>query len=421
MSDLERRQFMVASAGALAGAAVAATPAASAPVIDSGKVEHGRVDFPAWTAPTERPAGPPPAPLPPAERVGFAVVGLGRLALEEILPAFGEAKQAKLVALVSGTPDKAKLVASQYGVEPQSIYGYADFEALKANAAVQVVYVVTPNGLHKDYVIGALGAGKHVLCEKPMATSSADAQAMVDAAKQAGRKLMIAYRCQYEPYNRAVQKLVRGKSFGPIGFIDAVNTQNMAAPDQWRFNKQLAGGGALPDIGLYCLNGARFLSGEEPVEITARTWSTPNDERFPEVEETVAFTLRFPSGLLANCLASYGLHESRRMGLHAPGAAIQFENAFAYTGHKLMVAHRDEQAEVVEDRRLATKNQFALEMDHMAECVRTDREPRTPGQEGVQDHKLMEAIYRAAASGQPVRLDAVDKEDATRGPALSEG
>jgi predicted dehydrogenase len=244
----------------------------------------------------------------------------------------------------------------------------------------------------------------------------------VDAAKTAGRKLMIAYRCQYEPYNRAVQKMVRGKANGPVQFIDAVNTQNMAAPDQWRFNKRLAGGGALPDIGLYCLNGARFMSGEEPIEIEARTWSAPNDPRFKEVEETVNFTLRFPSGLVAQCLASYGLHESRRMGLHSPGAAIQFDNAFAYTGHRLMVAHRDGDAESIDDRRMTAKNQFALEIDHMAECVRTGREPRTPGEEGVQDHKLMEAIYRAAATGMPVKLDAVDKEDATRGPALaSEG
>ncbi|MDX7950989.1 Gfo/Idh/MocA family oxidoreductase [Lichenihabitans sp. Uapishka_5] len=379
------------------------------------------MEFPAWTAPTERPAGPPPAPLPPGERVGFAVVGLGRLSLEEILPAFGETKQAKLVALVSGTPDKAKAVAAQYGVSPEALYGYADFDGLKNNPAIQVVYVVTPNGLHKEYVVGAVRAGKHVLCEKPMATGSADAQAMVDAAKAANRTLMIAYRCQYEPYNRAVQKLVRGKTFGATGFIDAVNVQNMAAPDQWRFNKALAGGGALPDIGLYCLNGARFISGEEPVEISARIWSSANDPRFKEVEETVSFTLRFPSGLIANCLASYGLHESRRMGLHAPGAAIQFDNAFAYTGHRLSVAHRDGEAESVDERRLAAKNQFALEMDHMAECVRTGRVPRTPGEEGVQDHKLMEAIYRAASSGQVVKLDPIEKEDATRGPALSEG
>ena len=409
-------------AGALAGAAFTAGAGATAavPEIDTGRVVNGKVEFPPWTATTERPSGGPPNPMPLAERVGIAVVGLGRLALEEILPAFGAAKQARLVALVSGTPEKAKRVATQYGVAADAIYGYGDFEGLRRNAAIQAVYVVTPNALHKDYVLGALQAGKHVLCEKPMATSSADAQAMVDAAKAAGRKLMVAYRSQYEPHNRAVQAIVRDKTFGPVGLIEAANVQNMAAPTQWRFNKALAGGGALPDIGLYCLNGARFISGEEPIEVFARQWSAANDERFREVEETISFMLRFPSGLMANCAASYGLHESRRMSLHAPAAAIHFENAFAYKGHRLTISHRDGAAEAVEERQFGAKNQFALELDHIAECILTDRKPRTPGEEGVQDHKLMEAIYRSAASGQAVALEETAATDATRGPPLKE-
>ena len=419
---IKRREFMQWSAGALAGAAISpAVQAVAAPIpeIDAGRVVSGKIEFPAWTAPTERPSGGPPNPMPATERVGFAVVGLGRLALEEIMPAFGEAKQARPVALVSGTPEKAKLVAKQYGIADKAIYRYSDFEALAANPEIQAVYVVTPNGLHKDYVIGALRAGKHVLCEKPMSTSSADAQAMVDAAKAAKRKLMVAYRSQYEPHNRAVQKIVRDKTYGPVGLIEAVNVQNMAAPTQWRFDKALSGGGALPDIGLYCLNGARFMSGEEPVELVAWQWSAPNDDRFREVEETIAFSLRFPSGLIAQCSASYGLHENRRMGLFAPEAAIAFENAFAYTGHRLIISHRDGIAEAVEERRLAAKNQFALEMDHFAECIRTDRQPRTPGEEGVQDHKLMEAIYRSVATGAPVKLGEPLPTDATRGPPLA--
>ena len=421
MQGFERRMFMQIAAGALAGAARAGPAAAAAELeVDTGKVTGGKIQFPSWTAPTERPSGGPPNPLPLRERIGFAVAGLGRLALEEILPAFGESKQAKVVALISGTPEKAKRVAAQYGIEESAIYGYGDVDALRANTTIQSVYVVTPNALHKEHVLNALTAGKHVLCEKPMAVSSAEAQTMVDAAAKAGRKLMIAYRSQYEPHNRVVQKLVRERTYGPVGLIDAVNVQNMALPEQWRLKKGLAGGGALPDIGLYCLNGVRFITGEEPTEILASTWSAPGDERFREVEETIAFTLRFPSGLIANCSASYGLHESRRMSLNLPGASIQFENAFAYTGHRLMISRRDGKAESVEEHRLAAKNQFALELDHMAECIRTDKKPRTPGEEGVQDHKLMEAIYRAAETGQPVRLTAVTTIDETRGPPLAE-
>ncbi len=421
MNDPDRRQILRLAAAAAAGGAVtvpAAAAAAAEQVVDTGSIEGGKVTFPAWTAATERPAGPPPAPLPPAERVGFAVLGLGRLALEEILPAFGAAKRARLVALISGTPDKAKLVASQHGVAPDAVYGYGDWAAIKANPAIEAVYIVTPNALHREGTLAAAQAGKHVLCEKPMATSSADCQAMIDACATAQRHLMIAYRCQYEPNNRAVQAMVRDRRYGAALLYDAVNTQNMAAPAQWRFDKALAGGGALPDIGLYCLNGARFLTGEEPVEVFGRTSATPGDPRFREVEEMVSFMLRFPSGLVANCAASYGLHENRRLGIGMPGAGIEFANAFAYAGQQVRVAHRDGDAESIDDRRLPARNQFALELDHMAECIRTGRVPRTPGQEGLADQRIMEAIYRSAEIGQPVALSNVQGLDTTRGPAL---
>ena len=421
MTDPDRRQMLKLAAATAAGATLGGGSAAAAEaVIDTGTVENGRVAFPSWTAPTERPAAPPPAPLPPAQRVGFAVLGLGRLSLEEILPAFGETKRAKLVALISGTPDKARVVAGQHGVAPEAVYGYGDWDRIKADPAIQAVYIVTPNGLHREATLAAAAAGKHVLCEKPMATDSADCQAMIDACAAAGRHLMIAYRCQYEPHNRAVQAMVRDKRYGAALLYDAVNTQNMAAPTQWRFDKALAGGGALPDIGLYCLNGARFLTGEEPLEVWGRTYSTPGDERFRQVEEQVSFTLRFPSGLVAQCAASYGLHENRRLGIGMPGAAIAFDNAFAYTGHRLQVAHRDGEDEAVVDRRIGAKNQFALEIDHMAECVATGRKPRTPGEEGLADQRIMEAIYRSAATGQPVALPSVAGLDTTRGPALAD-
>ncbi len=424
MSDPDRRQMLKLAAATAAGAtlggghAAQAQPPAPEPVVDTGAVRDGKVAFPDWTAPTERPAAPPPAPLPPGERVGFAVLGLGRLALEEILPAFGQSKRAKLVALVSGTRDKARLVARQYGVAPESVYGYGDWDRIAADPAIKAVYVVTPNALHREAVVAAAAAGKHVLCEKPMATSSADCQAMIDACARADRHLMIAYRCQYEPHNRAVQDMVRDGRYGAARLLDAVNTQNMAAPTQWRLVKALAGGGALPDIGLYCLNGARFLSGEEPFEVLAHTGSTPGDPRFKEVEEQVTFTLRFPSGLVAQCAASYGLHENRRLGLGMPGAAVAFDNAFAYTGHRLQMSRRDGDAEAVVDRRLGAQNQFALELDHMAECVATGRRPRTPGEEGLADQRIMEAIYRSAETGGPVALPRVEGLDTTRGPAL---
>ena len=414
-----RRRIVQIGAAGVGGALLARSAAAGVPEVDTGKLQGGRVAFPPEVSPSERPSGGPRNPMPVAERVGFAVVGLGRLALEEVLPAFGETKKSRLVALVSGTPDKAARVAAEYGVRPEAVYDYAGFDRIRDNPDVKVVYIILPNSMHKEYTIRAAQAGKHVLCEKPMAVSSAEAQDMVDACHAAQRKLMIAYRCQYEPYNREVLRMVREQTLGPARFIDAINFQNQGDGEQWRFKRALAGGGSLPDVGLYCLNAARFLTGEEPVEVIARMFSPPNDPRYAEVEETVNFMLRFPSGVVANCATSYGMHESRLLRVHTPAGAISLDGAFAYEDKQLRIAHRDGRAESVDERRLPKQNQFALEIDHMADCVLADRQPHTPGEEGVQDHRIMEAIYQSASSGQAVALPRVDGLDTTRGPAPS--
>ncbi len=403
--------------GALSQPAAAAGPLPPVPA-DIGRVEDGRVTFPNWRGEADRPSPPPPAPLPPEKRVGFALVGLGRLSLEQLLPAFAECRQARPVALVSGTPDKARIVAEQHGIRPDALYDYGSFDRIRDNPEVQVVYIVLPNGLHHEFTLRAARAGKHVLCEKPMANTAAEAAEMVQACAAAKVKLMVAYRCQYEPYNRQATDLLRSGELGRPRFIEAVNTQVQGEIDQWRFKKALAGGGALPDIGLYCLNSARFYSGEEPVEVFARIDNPKNDPRYHEVEESMAFMLRFPSGLIANCACSYGAHESKDLRVRLEKGWIDVENAFAYEGQSMRVARRAGRAEGIEELRLSQKNQFAAEIDHMAECVLTGRTPRTPGEEGLQDHRIMEALYRSAETGQPVALPAADTLDATRGPGL---
>ncbi len=352
------------------------------------------------------------------ERVGIAVVGLGRLALEEILPAFGMSLKARVAGLVSGSIEKMRVVGSQYGVSPNAQYGLEDWHSLAANPDISAVYIVTPNALHREHVIAAAEAGKHVLCEKPMATSSAEARDMIAACERSGVKLMIAYRCQYEPTNRRAIDLVRSGKYGTVRLIEACNTQVQGPPDQWRLKLALAGGGVLPDIGLYCLNGARAVTGEEPVEVFARTQTDPSDKRFAQVEDTIAFMLRFPSGAIAQCAASYSAHESKDMRVRLGEASLDIGNAFAYRGQSLRVARRVGDEEAVDALVVPAKNQFALEIDHFADCVLTGRRPRTPGEEGLQDHVLMEALYRSAQTGLPVSLPDVSGRDVFRGPAL---
>jgi predicted dehydrogenase len=403
----------------MAAGAQSAGPAYPPPTtVDTGTVADGKVAFPEWRGAADKPSTPPPAPTPPAQRVGFAIVGLGRLSLEEILPAFGECGKARPVALVSGTPDKLRAVAKQYGIAESACYDYAGFDRIQDDPAIQAVYIVLPNGMHREYVERAAAAGKHVLCEKPMATSTGDARAMVDACARAGVRLMVAYRCQYQAHNQRAQAFVRDGTFGRLVGMSAVNVQT-TAPDatrQWRHKRALSGGGALPDIGLYCLNAARFLTGEEPVEVFATVVSPPGDPRFAEVEETVSFTLRFPSGFIANSFTSYGAREDKHQRLLFAQATVDMPNAYAYTGQRLVVGRRAGSDTVQEEVVLKATNQFAAEIDHFAECVRKNQRPRTPGEEGVQDHVVMDAIYRSAATGRPVMLPRVDGLDATRGP-----
>jgi predicted dehydrogenase len=389
--------------------------------LDTGRVEGGHVVFPNWRGEADQPSPPPPAPQPPERRVGFAIVGLGRLSLEEILPAFGESKWAKPVALVSGTPEKARVVAVQYGIRDSAIYDYASFDRIAEDPAIQAVYIVLPNAMHHEFVLRAARAGKHVLCEKPMAVSSAQAREMTAACRAANVRLMIAYRIQYEPYNSEARRLLRSGELGPVKFIDAINTQVQGDPDQWRMKKAMAGGGALPDIGLYCLNTTRAYLGEEPVEVFARIWSTPDDPRFREVEENVSFVLRFPSGLVANCFASYGAHDGKPMRVHLEKAWIDIESAFAYDGQRMQIGRREGRNSVVETVQLAQKNQFALEIDHFAQCIVLNRNPHTPGEEGVKDQVIMEAIYESARTGQPVKLPPIAGLDSTRGPLPDAG
>lgn len=422
--DGPTRRALVAGVGAGAvGLGVAAAAAAQGPApppVDVGRVQGGKVSFPPHSAPTESQGERPPNPAPPGQRVGFAVVGLGKLALEQVLPAFGESKKARLTALVSGTPDKLKAIAGQYGVAPDSCYSYEDFARIRDNPAVEAVYVITPNALHHRDVLAAAKAGKHVLCEKPMATSSAEARDMLAACRAADRKLMIAYRMQYQPHLRAVQKMCRSGEIGQPVLFDMINNQNQGDPDQWRQKRALAGGGSLPDVGLYCLNTTRALLGEEPVEVSATIWSPPGDQRFREVEDNVAFTLHFASGAMANCISSYSTHRMARIKVMASQAWVEMEHAFDYQGQTLRVTRLRDGQEQTCQLEIPRKNQFALELDHMADCIRNNRQPRTPGEEGVQDHVIMEAIYEAARTGRRVRLPATPGRDATRGPELAQ-
>ena len=422
-ADASRRQFLhSAGRGLLATAVTGALPlAADAAAATAGPPTGPGIKLPPLEAPTDPKAGPFPNPDAPDQRVGFALVGLGHLTLAEILPAFGQCKHAKPVALVSGDADKMAQAARQYGIKASSCYSYQTYDQLKDNPEVQVIYLVLPNSMHHEFTLRGARAGKHVLCEKPMATSVQECEEMIAACHQAGKQLMIAYRIQYEPLNRAAMKLVRAKTYGKTKLIQMMNCQSQAHDQQWRHKKALAGGGSLPDVGLYCLNTTRFLLGEEPTEVSAQIYSTPGDDRFREIEENVSFTLRFPSGVIAQCMTGYGSFNAKSYAVHAETGTIKMDPAFPYQGLRQELVHAPGGKQVTEQPSNPAKQQFALEMDHMAECVRGNKTPYTPGEEGLQDQRIMEAIYLSAKENKPVKLTSgVGKMDAFRGTPPAE-
>ena len=339
-------------------------------------------------------------PEPPGRKLGFAIVGLGNLAINQILPAFAKCEKSKLVALVSGHPDKARKLALRYGVAEKAIYDYQGMDALRDNPEVDVVYVVLPNSMHAEYTVRALKAGKHVLCEKPMANTPAECQSMIDAAKLANRRLMVAYRCRYEPYNQEMIRMAREQELGPVKVILADHGFSIGDPTQWRLKKQMAGGGSMMDIGIYSLQAARYVTGEEPTEVQAMSYTTPGDERFKEVEEATDFQLRFPSGVLASCSSSYGYSGQNRYRVVTTKGWFELEPATSYNGLRMRVRRGN----AIEERSLPVRDHFAAEMDHLSECVMDGKEPLTPGEEGLRDLRLMTAIYEAAASGRTVKV-----------------
>jgi predicted dehydrogenase len=350
-------------------------------------------------------------PWPNEKRVGFALVGLGRLATQQLIPAFRACKKARLSGLVSGDPAKAQKLAQDNGVSSDAIYDYKNFGRIKENKEVQVVYIVLPNAMHGEFTVRAARAGKHVLCEKPMETSAAKCQQMISECRHARVKLMIAYRIQYEPMNRAVQRLVREKSFGEIKYLESANLQKVAQME-WRLSRELSGSGALGDLGVYCINTIRFLLGQEPVEIFAQSFRPAGDPRFTEVDATTIFQMRFPSGILANCACSFDGHDTKSYRIVADSGTFGMNPSFPYHGLKMFADPNDPPLAQIPE-----SDQFANELDHMADCVVNDREPYTPGEEGLQDQRIIEAILESARHGKVIKLPKVDKLDAFRGPA----
>ncbi len=334
------------------------------------------------------------------ESVGYALVGLGAISQQAVLPAFGHSKNARLVAVVSGDLEKARRLAREFGAGRH--YSYEEFAACLNNPEVEAVYIATPPGEHAKYAIAAARANKHVLCEKPLATSVDECRRMVLACREQGVRFMTAYRKYFEPGSVALKKMISGGDLGRIDIIHTAFTEFRPAGDSstpaWMLNRKMSGGGPLMDIGIYCVNTSRWLVGEDPVEATAVSWSRDR-KRFKHMEESIVFRLNFPSGLVLQGTASWGAALASFIQVHGQKGWASLSPAFAFEEERRLTGKI---AGKWFEREYTAIDEFALELDAFSACIREMRAPEPDGEQGMRDIIILDAIYRAAKQGRRV-------------------
>ncbi len=331
----------------------------------------------------------------PEKPVGYAAVGLGRVS-DIFMRACTQSQKAKVTALVTGHADtKGVKYASMYGIPKSSIYTYETYDQIRDNPDVDAVYIGLPNSMHCEYTVRAAKAGKHVLCEKPMAISSAECRQMIDACRQAGKKLMIAYRVHYDPLWIQAIQMIKSPDFGGFQSFQG-GFAGQEAAGEWRLSRKLGGGGALMDLGIYPLNTIRHITGEEPTDFTAMVSTRDHGGRFAEVEQSMEWTMKFPSGILASCGCSYGERGPSFLNINGGKGYLEVDPAFNYDG--LHIRGEYEGQPVDQAGTLKHPYEFTIEADHFADCIRNNKEPESPGEEGLKDMIAIEAIYKAAGA-----------------------
>ena len=326
-----------------------------------------------------------------------AIMGLGGYG-GMVANAMRDCKKAKLVGVVSGTPAKIKDWQSKYGIPEKNCYNYESFDAVKNNPDIDAIYITTPNGLHHDQAIRIAKAGKHVICEKPMAINAKEGQEMVDACKKAGVKLLVGYRMHFEPKTLEVIRMRKAGEFGKVMFFQGLSGFNIGDPKQWRLNKQLAGGGSMMDIGVYSINGARYMIGEDPIWVTAQETKTQPERFAPGVDETIQFQMGFPGGAVASCLSTYTMNNLDKFFLTGEKGFAELQPSTGYGPIK----GRTHKGELTQPH--ATHQ--TVQMEEFADIILNGKTPVVPvdGEEGVKDLKIIDAIYLSIKTGKKVPL-----------------
>ena len=328
------------------------------------------------------------------DKLGIALVGLGYYSTDLLAPALQLTEHCYLAGIVTGSPDKAKTWQQKYNIPEKNYYDYGRFDEIASNHDIDVVYVVLPPSMHKDYVIKAANAGKHVWCEKPMALTVAECQEMIDACNRNKVKLSIGYRLHHEPNTQKITQMGKARPYGEITKMSAVAGYFDDRTNHWK-QKKAMGGGCMYDMGVYPLNATRYVTGEEPVAVIAKA-STTRPAIYTEVEETINFSLEFPSGAIAECESSFGKNMNA-LRVDCKKGWYTLEPFSGYSGQNGITSDGIRLNAVI-------PNQQARQMDDDALAILENKKVLVPGEEGMKDILVVEAIHRSAKTGKRVTI-----------------
>jgi glucose-fructose oxidoreductase len=334
-------------------------------------------------------------------RVRYAVIGQGYISQVAVLPSFAHARRnSELAALFSDDPEKLRKLGRKYGVA--HLFGYDDFEKGLQEADVDAVYIALPNDMHREYTERAAKAGVHVLCEKPMALTAADCEAMIQATQAAGVRLMIAYRLHFQKGNLKAVEIVKSGRLGQPRFFSSDFSMQVKDKDNIRLQRK-RGGGPLYDLGVYCINAARYLFREEPEEVIAFS-ARSRDARFREVDEMTSAVLRFPRERLATFTCSFGAADTATYRLVGTEGDLCLDSAYEYAeGMEMTVTIKGKERK----QSFPKTDQFAAELLHFSECVLSGKEPRPSGREGMADVRVIEALLESARTRKSIAVRSV--------------
>jgi len=342
-----------------------------------------------------------------SRRIRYAVVGLGHIAQFAVLPAFAQAKKnSELAALVSGDPKKIRKVSEKYGVPAVS---YDEFEQVVEREQIDAAYVALPNAQHREFTERAARVGVHVLCEKPMAIGERDCRAMIRACAKANVRLMIAYRLHLTPAHLEAVALARSGKLGNLRYFSSVFGMQVKARNIRTDASD--GGGPLYDLGVYCINAARYLFGDEPMEVQGVTTATVGDRRFEEIEESATAVLRFPGERVAQFTCSFNSADCASLELVGTKGLLRMDPAFEYEDQlKWTLSQKGKNQE----RLFPKGDQFAAELIYFSNCILRHRDPEPDGNDGLADVRIVEAILRSAKTGRAVKIKAVRPQSQPR-------